>query len=120
MQGLQILIDGFAISTLYGRAALGFTLMFGVSGVLNLSHGGIMVVAAVTAWSLGNAGIGVYPAALLGVLGGLVLALVTYGLVLRPIRRSRAPATTRCSRASATKSTMSTSRSAPPTAMRRD
>ncbi len=90
MQGLQILIDGFAISTLYGLAALGFTLIFGVSGVLNLSHGGIMVVAAVTAWSLGNAGVGLYPAALLGVAGGLVLALLTYALIVRPIQRSRA------------------------------
>ena len=90
MLGLQILIDGFAISTLYGLAALGFTLIFGVSGVLNLSHGGIMIVAAVTAWWFGNSGFAPYPSALLGVGGGLVLALLTYGLVVRPIQRSRA------------------------------
>ena len=90
MLGLQILIDGFAISTLYGLAALGFTLIFGVSGVLNLSHGGIMVVAAVTAWACGNYGLTPAPSALLGVVGGLVLALLTYGLVVRPIQRSRA------------------------------
>jgi branched-chain amino acid transport system permease protein len=40
---LQILIDGFAISALYALGATGFTLIFGVSGVLNLSHGAIMV-----------------------------------------------------------------------------
>src|SRR3954454_457926 len=34
----QILIDGFAISALYALGATGFTLIFGVSGVLNLSH----------------------------------------------------------------------------------
>src|ERR1700692_2063660 len=50
MLALQILIDGFAISALYGLGAVGFTLMFGVSGVLNLAHGATMVVAAVTAW----------------------------------------------------------------------
>ena len=33
---LQILIDGFAISALYALGATGFTLIFGVSGVLNL------------------------------------------------------------------------------------
>ena len=87
----QILIDGFAISALYGLGAIGFTLIFGVSGVLNLSHGGIMVVAAVAAWSLGalpwiGHGLGV----LLGILAGLALALLTYGLVVRPIQRSRA------------------------------
>ena len=39
MLALQILIDGFAISALYALGATGFTLIFGVSGVLNLSHG---------------------------------------------------------------------------------
>ena len=46
MLTLQILIDGFAISALYALGATGFTLIFGVSGVLNLSHGAIMVLAA--------------------------------------------------------------------------
>ena len=46
MQALQILIDGFAISALYALGATGFTLIFGVSGVLNLSHGAIMSGAA--------------------------------------------------------------------------
>jgi len=45
----QILIDGFAISSLYALGATGFTLIFGVTGVLNLSHGAIMVAAAVAA-----------------------------------------------------------------------
>jgi branched-chain amino acid transport system permease protein len=35
----QILVDGFAISSLYALGATGFALIFGVSGVLNLSHG---------------------------------------------------------------------------------
>jgi len=47
MRAFQILIDGFAISALYALGATGFTLIFGVSGVLNLSHGAIMVAAAV-------------------------------------------------------------------------
>ena len=51
MLALQILIDGFAISALYALGATGFTLIFGVSGVLNLSHGAIMVLAAVAAWA---------------------------------------------------------------------
>jgi branched-chain amino acid transport system permease protein len=49
----QIVIDGFAISSLYALGATGFTLIFGVSGVLNLSHGALMVAAAVAAWAAG-------------------------------------------------------------------
>ncbi len=89
MTGLQILIDGFAISALYALGAAGFTLIFGVSGVLNLSHGAIMVAAAVAAWAAGNANAGPYLGALTGVLVGLGVALATYALVVRPIQRSR-------------------------------
>jgi branched-chain amino acid transport system permease protein len=51
MVALQILIDGFAISALYALGAMGFTLIFGVSGVLNFSRGALMVAAAVAAWA---------------------------------------------------------------------
>jgi len=85
----QILIDGFAVSSLYALGATGFTLIFGVSGVLNLSHGAIMVAAAVTAWALaGLLHANPYVAALGGILAGVVLAVATYYLTVRPILRS--------------------------------
>jgi branched-chain amino acid transport system permease protein len=85
----QILIDGFAISALYALGATGFTLIFGVSGVLNLSHGAIMVAAAVAAWALaGLMGAGPYASAAGGVLIGMALAMATYFVTVRPIQRS--------------------------------
>jgi branched-chain amino acid transport system permease protein len=88
---LQILIDGFAISALYALGATGFTLMFGVSGVLNLSHGAIMVVAAVVGWLVaGNSAAGALGGTLLGILAGLLAAYATYFVVVRPIQRSKA------------------------------
>ena len=87
----QILIDGFAISSLYALGATGFTLIFGVTGVLNLSHGAIMVAAAVAAWAAsGNLGAGAYLAAAFGVVVALLLALLTYYLVVRRLQLSRA------------------------------
>ncbi|MFP4905753.1 ABC transporter permease subunit, partial [Paraburkholderia sp. BR14261] len=75
---LQILIDGFAISSLYALGAIGFTLIFGVSGILNLAHGGVMLVAALMGWMLaGEAGLGTYLGTLLGVVAGLIAAYVT-------------------------------------------
>ena len=88
MLALQILIDGFAVSALYGLGAVGFTLMFGVSGVLNLAHGGIMLVSAVVAWLVADR-FGAYGGALAGLLAGIATAFATYGLVVRPIQRSR-------------------------------
>ncbi len=87
----QILIDGFAISSLYALGATGFTLIFGVTGVLNLSHGAIMVAAAVAAWAVSGAfGVGGYAGAACGVLTGLVLSLATYYLIVGRLQRSRA------------------------------
>jgi branched-chain amino acid transport system permease protein len=89
MVALQILIDGFAISSLYALGAIGFTLIFGVSGVLNLSHGATMVIAAVIAWWVaGNLGTGPYGGALAGIAAGLACAFVTYRMIVRPIQNS--------------------------------
>jgi len=91
MLGLQILVDGFAISALYGLGAIGFTLIFGVSGVLNLAHGGIMVAAAIGAWFVaGDLHAGQYLGSLAGLGVGLAMAFITYFLVVSPIQRSRA------------------------------
>ncbi len=87
----QILIDGFAISSLYALGATGFTLIFGVTGVLNLSHGAIMVAAAVAAWAAsGNFGAGAYLGAMFGIVVALLLALATYYLIVRRLQLSRA------------------------------
>ena len=86
----QILIDGFAISSLYAFGATGFTLIFGVSGVLNLSHGAIMVAAAVAAWAAGEiCGSGAYVGAAVGVVVGCCSLRSTYFVVVRPLQRSR-------------------------------
>src|SRR6201991_4357450 len=91
MRAVQALVDGFAISSLYGLAAGGFPLLSGVSGFLNLAHGGIRVVAAIVAWAAaGEYGLGTYAGALIGVLAGLLTAYATYLIVVRPIQQSRA------------------------------
>jgi branched-chain amino acid transport system permease protein len=91
MLAVQILLDGFAISALYALGATGFTLIFGVSGVLNLSHGALMVLAAVIAWAAAaNLGVSSLTGAMLGVLACLAMSMVTYFAVVRPVQRSRA------------------------------
>jgi branched-chain amino acid transport system permease protein len=86
----QILIDGFAISSLYALGATGFALIFGVSGVLNLSHGALMVTAVVAAWAAGNdLHVGPYAGAALGIAIGFVASLITYFVIVRPLQQTR-------------------------------
>src|SRR5271168_3190870 len=67
--------------------ATGFTLIFGVTGVLNLSHGAILVAARAAS---GNLGAGAYLAAGFGIVVALLLALATYYLIVRRLQLSRA------------------------------
>lgn len=46
---INIALNAAAISALYALVALGFTLIFGVGGVLNLAHGALITVGAVAA-----------------------------------------------------------------------
>jgi branched-chain amino acid transport system permease protein len=86
----QILVDGFAISSLYALGAMGFALIFGVSGVLNLSHGALMVAAVVAAWAAGNdLHAGPYAGAMIGVAVGFAMTLLTYFVIVSPLQRSR-------------------------------
>ena len=87
MQFWQILIDGFAISSLYALGATGFALIFGVSGVLNLSHGALMVAAVVAAWAAGNSlHVDPWTGAVIGVAVGFAVTLLTYFVVVRPLQ----------------------------------
>jgi branched-chain amino acid transport system permease protein len=86
----QILIDGFAISSLYALGATGFALIFGVSGVLNLSHGALMVAAVVAAWAAGDQlHVGPYAGAGIGIAIGLGASLLTYFMIVRPLQQTR-------------------------------
>ena len=86
----QILVDGFAVSSLYALGAMGFALIFGVSGVLNLSHGALMVAAVVAAWAAGDQlHVGPYTGAAIGIFVGFVASLITYFIIVSPLQRTR-------------------------------
>ncbi len=86
----QILVDGFAVSSLYALGAMGFALIFGVSGVLNLSHGALMVAAVVAAWAAGDQlHVGPYMGATIGIAVGFIATLVTYFIIVSPLLRTR-------------------------------
>ncbi len=50
MLAIQTIADGLVLGGLYALAAVGFSLIFGVMGVVNLSHGALVMVGAYLAW----------------------------------------------------------------------
>ena len=88
----QQLLNALCLGCVYALFALGFTLIFGVLGVLNLSHGAVFMVGAYAALAAVNHFSLPLWSALLSafVVSGLVGLAIDY-LVLRPLRKRRAP-----------------------------
>ncbi len=83
---LDILVLGFLISSLYALAAVGFTMIFGVAGVLNLAHGAFVMVGAYLAiWASSFMNWNIYAATLIAVAGMAVIAPIVYIVFVRPI-----------------------------------
>lgn len=82
---IEVLILGFLISSLYALVAVGFTMIFGVAGVLNLAHGAFAMVGAYLAiWGL-SLKLSIPQAFLIAILGVTILAPFIYQLLIRPI-----------------------------------
>ncbi|RYY91823.1 MAG: branched-chain amino acid ABC transporter permease [Comamonadaceae bacterium] len=88
----QQLFNALSLGCVYALFALGFTLIFGVLGVINLSHGAVFMVGAYAA-------VEVMARLALPLWAGLLFAFVFCGvlgllidlLVLRPLRARNAP-----------------------------
>src|SRR2546426_6942448 len=80
-------IDGLMLGFIYGLAALGLTLIFGVMKVINLSHGPIIALGMFAVFilfsSFGvNPSLGVVAAALVGLLLGVAIYFVAVDRVI--------------------------------------
>ncbi len=60
---LQIVVGGLLVGATYALIAVGFSLVYRVTGVINLAQGAFCVLGALGAWSLQAAGLPVWAAA---------------------------------------------------------
>ena len=94
---LQQLINGLTLGAVYGLIAIGYTMVYGIIGMINFAHGDIYMVSAfisVTAFTLlASLGVSSVPLALATVLLVSVLFTSVYGWAVertayRPLRGS--------------------------------
>lgn len=94
---LQQLINGVTLGAIYGLIAIGYTMVYGIIGMINFAHGEIFMISAFVALIgfiiLGMVGITWLPLALLIVMIAGMLITGTYGWTLeriayRPLRGS--------------------------------
>lgn len=86
---LQFLVSGLANGAIYALVALGFTLIFNGTGIINFAQGEFVVIGAMIAvWLHGALGVPVPVAMAVAVLAGAGVAVLLERLAINPVRRS--------------------------------
>jgi branched-chain amino acid transport system permease protein len=94
---LQQLINGLTLGAIYGLIAIGYTMVYGIIGMINFAHGEVFMIGAfitvITLLVMGFAGIGYVPLALTAALLVSMAFTALYGWVIervayRPLRHS--------------------------------
>lgn len=89
---LQQILNGVLASGIYALFAVGFTMIFGIMGVLNMAHADLAMVAALAIiWAV-TAGMSPLPAVLIAVVATLAIALLVERFAMRPGRRFKGEA----------------------------
>ena len=83
----QQLVNGLTLGSVYAVIAIGYTLVFGVLNIVNMAHGGIIMMGAYIGLLLVTvAGWGLFPSLIGAMVGGAVLGYLLEVLALRPLR----------------------------------
>jgi branched-chain amino acid transport system permease protein len=87
---IQPIINATFLSALYAIIAIGFTLIFGVGGILNFAHGAFITVGAFGAFLVTNSSalldLPIWAGLLVGTLAGAAIGAITYVGVIRWVR----------------------------------
>jgi len=49
---LQQIINGLVLGSMYALVALGYTMVYGIINLINFAHGEVLMVGALTSWSV--------------------------------------------------------------------
>ncbi len=86
---LEILVDGFIVSSIYALGAIGFSLIFGTAGILNLSHGAYLVVGAIVAWfAISSFHLSLIWGIICGVTASTIISYILFFFIINPLDKS--------------------------------
>ena len=70
---LQQIVNGLVLGSMYALIALGYTMVYGIIQLINFAHGEVLMVGALTAWSI----IGLMQSSMPNTPGWIILLLAT-------------------------------------------
>ena len=83
---MEVLVQGALTSATIALVALGFSLVYGVGGIVNLAHGSFFIIGAYGAVAADDAGAPPIVAAVVGVTAAVIAGVLLDRLVVAPIR----------------------------------
>ena len=87
VRAVQLLVDGFRFGLLIAISAVGLSLIFGTTGLVNFAHGELVTIGAVAAWFINvQGGVPFIPAALLALVVGAAVGALNELAIWRPLR----------------------------------
>ncbi|MBS6401057.1 MAG: branched-chain amino acid ABC transporter permease [Atopobiaceae bacterium] len=87
MTFLTQLLNGLSLGSIYALVALGYTMVYGIILLLNFAHGDIIMVGGYIAWiAMATLGLPPVVAAILAVLGCMVLGALIDKIAYAPLR----------------------------------
>ncbi len=97
---LQQVINGLVLGSIYALVALGYTMVYGIMGLINFAHGEVVMIGALTSLTvidlLANSGLPGPIRALIGLAAAIPVSMVVGYLMehiaFRPLRKAPRPA----------------------------
>ncbi len=87
---LQFLISGLTVGAVYALVALGFTLIYNASGVVNFAQGEFVMLGGMVTVFASAAGVPLFLAALIAVVAAIAIGLLLHRLAIEPARGASA------------------------------
>ena len=89
---LQFLFSGLTVGAVYALVALGFTLIYNASGIINFAQGEFVMLGGMTTVFLAMLGVPLPLAAVLAVVCAVAIGLILYRFAIEPARGADAVA----------------------------
>ncbi|MDT3700527.1 MAG: branched-chain amino acid ABC transporter permease [Thermincola sp.] len=87
-QILQYFLSGLTAGGIYALIAVGFVVIYNVSGVVNFAQGEFVMLGAMITISLVNNNIPIIPAIILAILITMIIGMLLQWLAIRPVKSS--------------------------------
>ncbi len=78
---------GLVSASIIAIAAVGFTMQFGITNMINLAYGQVMIASAYATYALNRTGVNIWVALIAGALFGAVMSFVLNRVVYAPFQR---------------------------------